>query len=176
MDSQEDNFFHLFNIFISIRSNIEKKYVNACESVYRHYWKKLISHRRKIRTKKLNISSKILFRKVFLCIFDDFFGTVLNSTFPSGPGPMETPPELPPPQKSPRLASSLSVTCLLIKPDTPKHKIKALPEKCMCSFEACLRPPQGKAMNLHRWNTDSLPHTKDCTGKTLLLQLYCIFA
>lgn len=25
MDSQDDNFFHLFNIFISIRSNIKKE-------------------------------------------------------------------------------------------------------------------------------------------------------
>lgn len=41
MDSQDNNFFQLFSIFISIRSNIEKNYVNVCELVYWLSWKKM---------------------------------------------------------------------------------------------------------------------------------------
>lgn len=58
-----------------------------------------------------------------------FFGTVLSCTSSCGPGPMKIPPGPQPSQKSHWLASSVSATCFLIKPDTLKQKIMALPGK-----------------------------------------------
>lgn len=167
MDSQDDKFFHLFNIFISIWSNIEKKYVNACKSVYWHNWRKWTSNRKKMRTMKLSISSKVCVedKEIFFCVFDDFWCTALLSTLPFqvDEGPWSAPTEISLTGILPRCNS------LLIKPDTPKHKIEALPGKCMCSLR--------HALGLHRekqW-TSTDETLIPCLTQRTVLEWHCSY-